>query len=109
MPTLVQHDRDRNELHVVLQQDRLVSEREWFAPNASVELAPDGSVVEITIHGYYTKPKWPLTEDLVEKYALNEHLDDLKLVYQAFFKSRYKAKVIKMEGPDGNEIVLPAS
>lgn len=108
MPTLVQHDRDRNQLHLVFRRERIVALTEWIAPNATMDFAADGEVVGINIFDYYTAPVWPLTEELVELFNLGEHLEDLRLVWQAFFAPpEYKVKVLKYEGPDGNEIVLP--
>lgn len=108
MPILVEHDQAHDRLHIVLQRDRIIAEGEWLARNAEIGLAFDRSPVEICIYGYYTEPKsWPLTEESVKHYGLEEHLDDLRLVWARFFAPpEYAIKMISFEGPDGEEIVV---
>lgn len=70
---------------MIWRADRIIANTEWFAPNAYIELASDGTPVGITFCEYYTATSWTLTEAHVEQYHLEDHLDDLRLVYQAFF------------------------
>lgn len=85
MPTVVQHDQGRNQLHLIWRDDLLITKTEWFAPNAYIELAADNTAVGITFCEYYTAKSWTLTEAHVGQYHLEEHLDDLRLVFSAFF------------------------
>lgn len=110
MPTKVLHDQAQNQLHLIFQEERIVARTEWIAPNCTLDFAFDGEVIGVNIFEYYTTRNWPLTEALVEQYELGKHLDDLRLVWQAFFAPpQYAVSAIKYEGPDGNEIVVPAS
>lgn len=82
----VNHDRPQNRLHITFRKGPLLIVRtEWLAENASIEIGHDGGPVAMIVHGYYTNPKWPLTEELVKKYALDEWVDDLKTIYNGFF------------------------
>jgi hypothetical protein len=99
MPMTVQHDKQHNELHLIFRDDKLIWDQEWFAPNAFIELSADGTPVGITFVTYYTQPKWSLTEEHVKKYHLEEYLDDLRLVYKAFFEPQLSIK--RIETNDG--------
>lgn len=110
MPTLVQHDRAHNVLHLIFHQDSLVARSEWINAWATIDIAFNGEAVGINILEYYTTKQWPLSEAIVEQYGLQEHLDDLRLVWTSFFAPpEYAVKAIKYEGPDGNEVIIPAS
>ena len=93
----VNHDRPADQLHVQFQKDRLIVATEWFAENATIDLALDGGPVAITVFRYYTAPLWPLTEELVNRYHLAEWLDDLKIVYNAFFSKTAKLQTMRVE------------
>lgn len=109
MGTLVEHDRDANCLHIQFTRDRLIARTAWIANNATIAMAADDEPISITIYDYYTNPQWPLNEPMVHQYALGPYVDDLRLVYQTFFAPPSLAvKTIHYEGPDGNEIVIPA-
>lgn len=98
------HDRPNNRLHVTFRKDRLlIVSSEWIAENATIEIAHDGGPVTMTIYEYYTKPRWPLTEELVQKYSLLEWIDDLKTVYNAFFNKAAGLKFagMRVDRPDG--------
>lgn len=101
------HDQGRNELHIIFRRDKFIAHTEHFAPNGVIEIATDGTPIAITYLQYYTARDWTLTEEHVNKYALGEHLDDLRLVHRAFFTApTYGVKEIRYEGPDGDEIVV---
>lgn len=107
MPTKVQHDRGNDRLHLIFNEDRLIVEREWCAPNAVIALAVDGEPLQITIYDYYTNPHWQFTPEFVEQYKLESYLEDLRLVHDAFFSPpNYSVKYISYEGPDGNEVIV---
>ena len=109
MPTLVQHDRGRDQLHLIFDQESLVARSVWITDYATIDLAYNGEAIGINIFEYYSRTRWPLTEQLVEQYGLGKHLDDLRLVWTSFFAPpEYAVKAIKYEGPDGNEVILPA-
>lgn len=109
MPMTVQHDRDRDQLHLILRDDRIIIDREWCAPNAAICLAADGEAIAITVYNYYTDKKWLFTPEFVEKYHLEGNLDDLRLVYEAFFAPQQMGvKYVSYEGPDGEEVIVPA-
>lgn len=107
MPTRVEHDRAHDRLHVLL-QERIIVEGEWLSQRCEIGLAADRSVVELCFYGYYTEPKeWPLTEETVKKYHLEEFLDDLRMVWENFFSPpNFAVKSIHYEGPDGEEIIV---
>lgn len=107
MPIEVQHDQGRNELHIIFRRDKLVAYTEHFSWNGVIETAIDGAPLAITFLQYYTAKEWTLTEEHVTKYALEEHLDDLRLVHRAFFAPRsFGVKEIRFEGEDGNEKII---
>jgi len=103
----VEHDRPNDQLHLVFNEDRLVTSREWCAQNAIIYLAADGAPVEITILNYYTDKQWLFDQNFVEHYNLQPHVDDLGLIWQEFFAPRqYGVKAIHYEGPDGEEVIV---
>lgn len=108
MPTLVEHDRQHDRLHLVFQRDRIIVEGGWIAHNAEIGLASDRSPVEVCIYGYYTEPKnWPFTEENVKHWGLEDWLEDLRLVYQNFFAPpSYAVSSVHYEGPDGEEVII---
>lgn len=109
MPTLVQHDRGRDQLHLIFDQDRIVASTKWITAGATIDLAFNDEPIGINIFEYYTRPVWPLTEELVNQYGLGKHLEDLRLVWQSFFAPpEFAVKAIKFEGPDGNEVIVGA-
>lgn len=107
MPMTVQHDRDHDQLHLIFRDDRIIVDREWVTPNAVIALAGDGEAVEITIWQYYSNPQWLFDEHFVELYGLGERLEDLRLVYRAFFAPpEFAVKYVAFEGEDGEEVIV---
>lgn len=107
MPTLVQHDRGRDQLHLIFDQARIVARQEWLTDYATIDLAADNEPVGINIFQYYSNTRWPLTEVLVEQYGLAKHLEDLRLVWGSFFAPPdYQIAAVKYEGPDGEEVIV---
>ncbi len=107
MGMTVQHDRANDALHLIFRDDKIVAHTEWCASNAAIHLAYDRTPIEITIYGYYTNTRWEFDETFVKKYELEEHLDDLRLVWENFFAPpSYAVKSIHFEGPDGEEMIV---
>lgn len=109
MSMTVAHDYTHDQLHLRFRDDRIIVDREWVTANSVAALSASGEILEITIYNYYTAKDWQFDEHFVERYHLEEHLDDLRLVYQAFFAPPQLAvKHVALEGPDGNELIIPA-
>lgn len=105
----VEHDRGHDQLHLIFREDRIIAHVEWCASNATISLASDNTPVEITIYKYYSATKWEFDEVFVQKYHLEEHLDDLRLVWENFFAPpNYAVSSVRYEGPDGEEVILSA-
>lgn len=94
----VRPDPNNGKFHIEFRRHGvLVVRTEWFAPNASIDIGHDGGPVAITIHGFGTSTRWPLTEEHVNKYGLGEWLDDLKTVYNHFFNVTAGMNVARIE------------
>ena len=109
----IENDPGRDQLHIVFHDDKFITGGEWCTPNATIAFSGD-TPVEIIIHGYYTfrgrrQDQWLFDQNFVEKYHLEEWLDDLRLLYQALFAPpSLGVKTISYEGPDGEEIIVHA-
>jgi len=64
----------------------LITSTEWFAPNASIDLATGGKPVGITIHRFFSARRWSITPEIVLKYGLHEWQADFDVIYENFFK-----------------------
>lgn len=67
-------------------EPRIIARTEWFAENATIDLTAASEPVCLTIYRFFTDRRWPITEEIMEKYGLKVWAEDFATIYQGFFQ-----------------------
>lgn len=76
-------------LYLKFQKNQLVWCTEHFSEYGYIDLAVDGSPIGIAVlRAYSEKHMWPIDENVIDKYRLQQWADDIRTVCMAHVKDR---------------------